>query len=216
MVRTTKEEIITLLEKRDFDRLAALVTEKKANMKYLYRLLYDTESLLRWRAIEGVGAAADRLAAEDPEAVRIILRKLLWSINDESGGIGWSAPECIGEIIYRRPDMFPEFASIILSYADEEILRRGVVWAAGRIARARPALVQKALPGLTVFLDDPDPVVRGYTLRLLDITGTTPGMDRLRPLLDDQSAVPVYANGILEKTTVAALAARVAARESRS
>lgn len=44
---------------------------------------------MRWRAIEGMGAVAHRMAGEDPEAVRNILRNLLWTINEESGGIGW-------------------------------------------------------------------------------------------------------------------------------
>lgn len=206
MPRTPKDQVLALLEERKFKELADLVALKRGKIRYLTRLLYETEGRSRWRAIEGMGAVADRLAGEDPEAVRIILRNLLWSINDESGGIGWSAPECIGEIIYRRPEMFKEFASIILSFADEEMLRRGVLWAAGRIAQAGPELVQEEVPGLAAFLDDPDPVVRGYTLRLLAITGIKPGFERYRHLLDDRSAVPVYENGEVFETTVAELA----------
>lgn len=209
MSQASREKVIALLEERKFDELAELVVQKRGTLRYLNRLLYDTAALLRWRAIEGMGLVADRLAGEDPEAVRIVLRNLLWSINDESGGIGWSAPECIGEIIYRRPEMFEEFASIILSYADEEMLRRGVVWAAGRIAQARPDLVREAVPELIVFLDDPDPVVRGYTLRLLDILGERPDSDRHRHLLEDRSAVSVYENGELKEVAVADLAARL-------
>jgi len=207
-----KEEIAALLQNRQFDRLAELVVRKKTYLKYLYRLLYDTQSLLRWRAVEGIGAVADRLADTDEEAVRIILRNLLWSINDESGGIGWSAPECIGEIVSRRPEKFKEFASIILFHADEQMLRRGVLWAACRIARSRPELVEKFLPAWHVFLHDPDAVVRGYTLLLFAITGE--GIDgvHLERLLHDYGAVPVYENGELDTTTVAELAARLASR----
>lgn len=209
MINVSKDIVIALLEERKLDELAELVVRKRSTLRYLNRLLYDPVALIRWRAIEGMGVVADRLAGEDPEAVRIILRNLLWSINDESGGIGWSAPECIGEIIYRRPELFPEFASIILSYADEEMLRRGVVWAAGRIAQARPDLVREALPGMTTFLEDPDPVVRGYTLRLLSVMGERPDLARYRHLPEDRSAVPVYENGELQEVTVADLAARL-------
>lgn len=209
MTRVSKDNVTALLEERKFNELAELVVQKRSTLRYLNRLLYDPVALIRWRAIEGMGVVADRLAGEDPEAVRIILRNLLWSINDESGGIGWSAPECIGEIIYRRPELFPEFASIILSYADEEMLRRGVVWAAGRIAQARPDLVREALPGMTAFLADPDPVVRGYTLRLLIIMGESLDLTRYRHLLEDRSAVPVYEKGELQEVTVTDLAARL-------
>ena len=108
MINVSKDIVIALLEERKLDDLAELVVRKRSTLRYLNRLLYDPVALIRWRAIEGMGVVADRLAGEDPEAVRIILRNLLWSINDESGGIGWSAPECIGEIIYRRPELFPE------------------------------------------------------------------------------------------------------------
>ncbi|GBF35700.1 methylated-DNA--protein-cysteine methyltransferase [Desulfocucumis palustris] len=202
----SKEEVIALLENRDYEAIAAMVQSRKSNLRYLNRLLYHPEQLIRWRAIEAMGVLADRLAAEDPEAVRVILRTLLWTINDESGGIGWSAPECIGEIIHRRPEMFGEFASIVLSYTDEEMLRRGVLWAAGRIAQARPELVREDMSHLLGFLDDSDPVVRGYALRLMHIMGQSLDAGKYGRLLADHSAVPVYERGKLGLTTVAGLA----------
>lgn len=212
MAGLSKENVVALLEEKQYEQLAEAIINKKSNLRYLNRLLYDPEKLIRWRAIEAMGVMADRLAGEDPEAVRVILRKLLWTINDESGGIGWSAPECIGEIIYRRPDMFAEFASIVLARVDEPMLRRGVLWAAGRIALARPALVREDLPLLTGFVYDADPVVRGYTLRLLDIMGEKIDLQRKIRLLEDRSPVPVYENGLLKETTVAELAARLSSK----
>lgn len=202
-----KKIIVSLLEERQFGLLAELIARKRGHLRYLNRLLYETGGLLRWRAVEGMGAVAQRLAAEDPEAVRNIIRNLLWTINDESGGIGWSAPECIGEIIHRCPEMFGEFAPIVLSFIDEKMLRRGVLWAAGRIALARPGLIREEVPDLNRFLDDPDPAVRGYTLRLLDILGEKPDFGRYSHLLEDRGTVPVYENGLLKEVTVAGLAA---------
>lgn len=205
--RVSKEAVAALLKERKFDDLAGLVLRKRGSLRYLNRLLYAPEELTRRQAIEGMGIVADRLAGEDPEAVRVILRTLLWTINDESGGIGWSAPECMGEIIYRRPEMFKEFASIVLSYIDEPMLRRSVLWAAGRIGEARPELVREAVPELSVFLDDPDPVLRGYTLRFLGILGEKLDVHRYGHLRDDRSSVPVYESGRLKEVTVADLAA---------
>ncbi|MCL4441755.1 MAG: HEAT repeat domain-containing protein [Firmicutes bacterium] len=206
MSATTKEGVIALLEERKFDELAGLVAGKKGILRYLNRLLFERETLLRWRAVEAMGAVADRLAGEDPEAVRVILRSLFWSINDESGGIGWSAPECIGEIIYRRPGMFGEFASIIISHAEEEMLRRGVLWAAGRIAQAEPGLVREEVKDLAGYLDDPDPAVRGYTIRFLNTMGEGPDPALHRPLLEDGASVPLYEDGRLYEVRVAELA----------
>lgn len=205
-ISAAKEEVRNLLVEGRLDELAETTARNKGRIRYLRRLLYDPDELVRWRAVEALGLTAARLAGRDPEAVRVLLRNLLWTINEESGGIGWGAPECIGEIVYRLPEMVPEYASIILSFAEEEMLRRGVLWAAGRIAQARPGLVREALPELTVFLDDPDPVVRGYTLRLLGILGEKVDFERHAHLRDDRSSVPVYANGRLEEVALADLA----------
>ncbi len=209
MAHISKEEVVVLLEEKEYKQLADAIIQKRSNIRYLNRLLYDPDKLIRWRAIEAIGEIADRLAGEDPEAVRVMLRKLLWTINDESGGIGWSAPECIGEIIYRRPDLFAEFASIVLSYAEEHMLRRGVLWAAGRIAQARPGLVREDLNVLTAFVHDSDPVVRGYTLRFLDIMREKLDFKCYSHLLEDWSIVPIYENSLLKETTVADLALRL-------
>jgi len=213
MSRAEKEIVIALLEGRRLEELAEMVAGKRSSLRYLNRLLYDRSNLLRWRAIEGMGAVADRLAREDPEVVRNIIRNLFWSINEESGGIGWSAPECIGEIIYRRPDLFHEYTSMVLSFAGEGMLRRGVLWAAGRIAQARPELGREAAPEIIGYLDDPDPVVRGYTLRFLGIIGDKSDFELHRHLLEDRSAVPVYENGLLTEVTIADLAAALAGRK---
>lgn len=210
MPRSTKQKVVALLEEQKYDDLIDLVVRQRSSLGGLYRLLCSLDELLRWRAIEGIGLVASRLAEEDPEAVRVILRTLLWMMNDESGGVGWGAPESIGEIIYRRPEMFPEFASVVLlSAIDEQMLRRGVVWAAGRIAQARPELVREVVPKFIDFLADPDPVVRGYTLRLLGFTGEKPDPERYRHLLHDSSVVSVYENSMLWATTVAELAAAI-------
>lgn len=206
MPSVLKEEFITLLKERRTDRIAGLVAEKKGNLRYLSRLLFHPEDLVRWRAIEAMGEVAFRLAGDDPEAVRNMLRNLLWSINEESGGIGWCAPHCIGEIIHRCPDIFGEFAPIVLSFTDEEMLKRGVVWAAGRIAQARPGLVTEEVPRLIGFLEDPDPVVRGYTLRYLGFVGYRPDFGLHAGLINDFGEVPVYENGDLSIYTVAGLA----------
>ncbi|MCL4440782.1 MAG: HEAT repeat domain-containing protein [Firmicutes bacterium] len=206
MSLVAKEKITALLKERKYDEIAEMVLKNKGNIRSLRRLLYEPGTLLCWRAIEAMGVVAERLAAQNPEAVRIILRHLLWSINEESGGIGWSAPECIGEIVSRRPDLFGDYASIIISYAGEDMLRRGVIWAAGRIAQARPNLVAGYTPALAAYLDDPDPVVRGYTLRLLDTMGEKLTTKRYAHLMEDRNTVPIYENDELHEITVAALA----------
>lgn len=202
----SKERVVALLEERRMEELAEMLAARKGALRFLNRLLSERDTLLRWRAVEAMGALADRLAVDDPEAVRVILRTLLWSINEESGGIGWSAPECIGEIVYRRPDLFGDFASVIVAQAEEEMLRRGVLWAAGRIAQSGPDLVREAAEELAGYIDDSDPVVRGYTIRFLNIIGERPDSQLHVHLLEDAAGVPLYEEGSLYESKVADLA----------
>ena len=104
--------------------------------------------MIAWRAIEAFGAAGAQIADRDPEFVRGHLRRLLWLLSDESGGIGWRAPELLGEALYRRPGQFAEFMPILASLLDMEPedaarFRAGWLWAVGRVAevaqsRCRP------------------------------------------------------------------------------
>jgi hypothetical protein len=41
-------------------------------------------------------------------------------LTDESGGIGWRAPECIGEILYHNPNQFAAFIPLLHSLLDLE------------------------------------------------------------------------------------------------
>ena len=77
----------------------------------------------------------------------------MWSLNDESGGIGWDAPEAMSEIIASHEGLAKEYTNVLISYVREdgnfleyEPLQRGAVWGIGSVAQARPDLVQDALP----------------------------------------------------------------------
>ena len=52
-----------------------------------------------------MGAVVANLAEKDMESARVVMRRLMWSLNDESGDIGWSRPEAMGEIIASHGDL---------------------------------------------------------------------------------------------------------------
>ena len=82
---------------------------------------------MSWRAIEAVGLASKEIARTRPELVRNTVGRLLWMIRDESGGIGWSSPEMLGEIVRNNPEQFADIAPIIVSFLDEDMLSAGVL-----------------------------------------------------------------------------------------
>ncbi|GAB6179548.1 hypothetical protein JCM14036_08670 [Desulfotomaculum defluvii] len=189
-----REEVNTLLKELRYSELVARALENPGIMRYLFRLLYHPYGLERWRAIEGLGCITEAMQQENPEAVREVIRRLLWSMNDESGTTSWSAPEAIGEIVYRKPEELQEFIPIVVNASEEEIFHRGIAWTLGRVGSKRPELVQEFIPLLRQFLSHPKPEVRGHAARSLGQIGcsareTLPG---LQALLQDYQEIEVY------------------------
>ena len=124
-------------------------------IRELQRKLYDPDELVAWRAVEEMGRAARELSLE---AVRELLRRTLWSMNDESGGLLWKGPEVIGAVLANVPALCGEFGPILAGFLEEEPFRAGTRWALWRISAVAPEVVQAA--GLEAA-PDPDPVVAG-------------------------------------------------------
>lgn len=189
----------------------------------LFSFFYSTEEMLRWRAISAMGVVVDHLAGQNMESARVIMRRLMWNLNDESGGIGWGSPEAMGEIVAVHKGLATEFHRILISYVDPSgnylehpALQRGSVWGVGRLAHARPDLAKPAAGFLPDFFESPDPFLRG-----LAIWAVTPVLsDRLRPLvkahLSDDAPLRLYHQLTLTHPTVAELAEAALDKKRRS
>lgn len=208
-------EVLKMLEERDWDSLVARARGDRRLLSLLLPFTYQPEGLLRWRAVEAMGLAAGEVAQRDSEFVRGVLRRLHWSLSDESGGIGWSAPEALGEIVAARPDLFADYAPIVVSLfetLEEEYFRPGILWGIGRIAGRAPALVGKAYPTVAACLTDQDARVRGLAAWCLGHIGLSTAAELLAPLLADVTPLEVYKEGLLHPTTVGELAQEALSR----
>jgi hypothetical protein len=114
----------------------------------LISVFYDSDSELKRKAIKAFGQVVADLANEDMEAARVVMRRLMWMLNDESGGIGWGAPEAMAEAMACHPRLAEEYVRILLSYIREdgnfleyEPLRRGALWGIGRLAQVYPEML---------------------------------------------------------------------------
>jgi hypothetical protein len=155
------------------------------------------------------------MAGRDMEGARVVMRRLMWSLNDESGGIGWGAPEVMGEAMARHEALADEYASILVSYSHEEgnfleyeVLQRGLLWGLIRLARARPHLVQLTDAHLNTFLRSQDPVVRALAAWTAGLLGQAGVRSELEPLLTDETHIRLYLDGSMVETTVQDLARR--------
>ncbi|TNF55026.1 hypothetical protein EP227_03330 [bacterium] len=201
-----KEQIITILQDRNFDSLSNLPSSRKRTLTVLISLTYDKQTLIAWLAIEAIGLYTAKLAESDPETVRHTVERLLWMIRDESGGIGWSAPEILGEIVRNNQKLCSDIAPVIISFHEEPPLRAGVFRAAGRIGKDNTEMADYAGPIILSYLHSKDNSVRGYAAWALGELGITEALSGLEKLKSDTDIFTMYEEGKLEGKTVGKIA----------
>lgn len=199
--RTLKKHVLDLLNAENFEQaledLRKLPGRQVVNP--LLSLLLNKDEGVRWRAVTAMGVMAANLAQEDMEAVRTIMRRLMWSLNEESGGIGWGAPESMAEIMACHEDLAKEYGHVFLSYLDPqgnyleyEILQRGLLWGLVRLAAVRPAVVQTAARHMLHYLHAEDAAVRGLAVQAAGLLGAQEACTELRNLLNDDAEFTSY------------------------
>lgn len=82
----------------------------------LFSLLVTTDENTKDRVIKAFGGVVSKLVEENLESARIVMRPLMLSLNDKSGGIGWGSPEAMGEIMARSEKLAEEYHKILISY----------------------------------------------------------------------------------------------------
>lgn len=204
-----KEAARGLLTNRDRQGLLIWADRDRGPLRVISALLFDDEPLVRWRAIEAMGAVAGRLAESAPDKARRQVQRLLWLMNDESGGLCRVAPEAIAEILFHLPAVLPEFGPMLPTYFDEEPFERGSRWAVARLGHLGAELFSHGTAGLVASLDDPDPVIRAYSwLALIVLRAEVPSNIHAK-LRTDRATVPIYdyATGRLADVAVSGMPA---------
>jgi HEAT repeat protein len=191
-----------------------MAVRKKRVLGSLITSTYDADPRISWRAVEALGAAASRVAEDDPDYVRQLLIRLLWLINEESGGICWRAPEAMAEILWHRPTLFADYVpivtSLIVTMAEEDLehFRAGTLWAIGRLAVAGADHIHDVIPSVTLALDDSNPQVRGMAVWCLREVGRVDLLAERADLLADEQTLDLYEDGAIRRTTVSQLVRR--------
>jgi DNA-binding transcriptional ArsR family regulator len=214
--RTLKKEVVKALKDGDMERILSLSRENPRTVSILINRSYDKNSLLTWRAVTAIGKVVDAITEHSLEEGRNIVRRLIWSITEESGGFGWSTLEMLGEIIRRRPEEFGDIALLIPEYFEEEIFRPGVLYALCRIGSLWPGLIderEKLEEMVLEALRSADPQTRGYALYTIGCLQGMLDSDRIkeyvRALSDDPARVKIFGGDELHEYSIAELAKRV-------
>lgn len=208
MATSIKNELRDALLAEDYERIAALALDDKRTFGKLVALAYNKDDLLCWRAIEAIGVAARAVAPVNRDGVRNLVQRILWSAREESGGMGWSAPELLAEIAIAAPRYFPDIPPIIVSLHsedEEKVFLKGVLRAVGRMGESGITGIDGSDEIIRNSLGHEDSTVRGLAVWAASRAGID-ARDTLASLTGDDGALRLYDDGELVLTTVGALA----------
>jgi hypothetical protein len=213
--RSLKKKLFDLLNQGDLDKALVEIGRlpPRQIINPLLSFIQSGNEKLKWGAVKAMAHVVRQLADSDLEAARVIMRRLMWNLNDESGGIGWGSPEAMGEILAAQSELAQEYAHMLLSYAREDGnylehqgLQRGLLWGIGRLSEKRPELVRGAAGLLLPYLESPDEVIRGLAARIMGILQVKEAQPVLRKLAEDDSAVVIMVENNLITVRVKDLA----------
>ncbi len=226
--RKVKREVIALLEKEWPERKDDLLLYPlKSLLNPLFIALCHPVGRVRQNAIEAFSLVVPRLAAERLEDARVVMRRFLWSLNDESGGIGWGAPEAMAAIMCESDILRKEYLHMLISYMRDDgpelfqdgnflelpMLQRGLLWGIDQLCQRFPELMREkeVEPDLLFYLDSVDADVAGAALLALYHLGCGVAQERLEPFLAQQEIISCNENGVLREYSIADIARRISA-----
>jgi hypothetical protein len=213
--RSLKKKLFDILNQGDLDK-ALMEIDRLPPRQIINPLLSFIQSgneRVKWGAVKAAGKVVGRMADGDLEAARVIMRRLMWSLNDESGGIGWGSPEVMGEILAAHSGLAGEYAHLFLSYAREEGnylelegLQQGLLWGIARLCESRPELVRGAARSLLPYLESQNGVIRGLAARIMGLLQVKEALSGLRKLTEDDSSLVIMIGNDLTSVRVKDLA----------
>jgi hypothetical protein len=213
--RSLKKQLFDLLNQGDSDKALAEMGRlpPRQIINPLLSFIQSGNEKVKWGSVKAIGHVVGQLADRDLEAARVIMRRLMWTLNDESGGIGWGSPEAMGEIMAIHRGLAQEYAHILISYArqdgnylEHEGLQRGLLWGIGRLSETRPELVRESAGLFLPYLESRDAVIRGLAVRLMGLLRVKEAQPVLQTLAEDESAIALVIENRLAATRVKDLA----------
>jgi hypothetical protein len=149
------------------------------------------------------------------------MRRFLWSLNDESGGIGWGVPEAMAEIMCHSALLRNEYLHMLISYMREDgpelfqdgnflelpLLQRGLLWGIGRLCQDhRQEMIERQIVNdVSAYLESSDLHVIGLAIWCIGLLGVETGLDRIRRFQSCNEELHLFLNNEIQKISVAEL-----------
>ncbi len=224
--RKIKKEVISLLQHNDWEEISEELKlfRPRDLINPLFSAICRTENRIRWHGISAFGQVVSKMAEDEMEDARVIMRRFLWSLNDESGGIGWGAPESLGEIMCKQTKLAKEYLHMLISYTRDDgpelfqdgnylelpELQRGLLWGLGRAASTRAEMLINLGVGVDIgqYLLSNDPVIRSMAIWCLGQLGRKEEKETIKSCTEDSREVTFYYDGRFIESTVGEFARR--------
>jgi hypothetical protein len=216
-IRALKEKVLSLLRAADFENALEEITTLPRGkvLKPLISCLCSCDEVVKWRAVTALGQVVAAMAEADFESARIVMRRFMWALNDESGGIGWGSPEAISEVCAIHPQIAQEYAHMLVSYMREDgfylelpQLQRGLMWGIGRLAQVNPQLLieKQVLTYLPPYLFSNDHIVQAGAVYASGLLKSIHAKDDLQALVNDERPMTLYIDRQFTETTLGKIA----------
>ncbi|MDT8378777.1 MAG: hypothetical protein RQ739_07785 [Desulfotignum sp.] len=208
-IRHQVEEILHHPDRQTaLERLARIPDDQLKGHLFFY--LYNQDTLIRFRSVTAMGQLGSRMADNHMEKARDLMRRFMWNLNDESGGIGWGSAEAMGEVLSRHPGLAAEFDSVLFSFLDPVAnfidnpqLQQGILWGIGTYAETAPDQITSYRASLIFpFLAEKDPVKIAYAIRALKHAGRLGPEHLSEHLLEDRTKIEMYTGWTFETNRI--------------
>ncbi|HDL20330.1 MAG TPA: hypothetical protein ENG86_07475 [Nitrospirae bacterium] len=204
-----KKRIKGLINENNIDAIACLALEDRRALNVLTSFSYDRDSENTWRAIDAMGRTAGALIDTDYDFLRDVTRRLLWSVTEESGGIGWSSIDMLGEIVRIDAGRFRDLIPVIASMYEDETFRESVIYALSRIADISPELIQGVEGLILDALSEGSPRSKVYALRIVKKLRLKDAGNIVSKMVSDETIARIYSDGYLENVELGSVAGEV-------
>jgi hypothetical protein len=184
-IRQIKRQVRDLVERNDIEGLRAMLQDSQRVLSALFSMTYDKSSLVAWKAIKAYGLLLVTLADKRPEKATEQVKRLLWSITEESGGLGWAAIEILTEAVCNSNGKMNGLVPLLIQYAEEPPFVPSVLYALRRLTECLGRLPwpEEEIKGLIEEAQALDvPEVRGH---LVLVYAKIKDLMELQPLKDE-------------------------------
>ena len=227
--RTLKKEILNLLCSDKFEQNIGLILKypHQRTVNALFSFFYPANEEqyrqgIPMRSVTVLGRVMDQMAMKNMESARVVMRRLMWNLNDESGGIGWGSPEAMGEIMAVNKHLAEEYHHILISYIwpggnflEHEGLQAGLLWGLGRFAHARPEFVQDIAGLLMPFMKSNRADLRGLAVWAAGAVNDPAINPLLKSLINDKISIRIFIKNQFEQFTIGRLAIQSLSRPEK-